>query len=92
MFSSEKDVIHKVPANNSEALKSPLMGLWEKKRCANFYMYVQDLDMNDEKTWKGINIKTQPMRDIFKKFKLEDNTIDFLGHAVALFTNDTYLD
>jgi Rab GDP dissociation inhibitor len=32
------------------------------------------------------------MRDVFKKFKLEDNTIDFLGHSVALFTTDAYLD
>jgi len=31
------------------------------------------------------------MRDVFKKFKLEDNTIDFLGHAVALFRDDAYL-
>jgi Rab GDP dissociation inhibitor len=32
------------------------------------------------------------MRDIFKKFKLEDNTVDFMGHSVALFTTDKYLD
>ena len=32
------------------------------------------------------------MRDVFKKFKLEDNTIDFLGHSVALFTTDEYLN
>lgn len=32
------------------------------------------------------------MRDLMKKFKLEDNTIDFLGHAVALHTNDSYLE
>lgn len=32
------------------------------------------------------------MRDVFKKFKLEDNTVDFLGHAVALYTTDDYLD
>lgn len=31
------------------------------------------------------------MRDVFKKFKLEDNTIDFLGHAVALYNDDNYL-
>jgi Rab GDP dissociation inhibitor len=31
------------------------------------------------------------MRDVFKKYKLEDNTIDFLGHAVALFNDDDYL-
>lgn len=32
------------------------------------------------------------MRDVFKKYKLEDNTIDFLGHAVALHRDDDYID
>jgi Rab GDP dissociation inhibitor len=32
------------------------------------------------------------MKDVVKKFKLEENTIDFLGHAVALYTTDNYLD
>jgi Rab GDP dissociation inhibitor len=66
------------------------MGLWEKKRCRSFYLYVQDVDVSDSKTWKDVDIVKQPMRDVYKKFKLEDNTIDFLGHAVALFTNDSY--
>lgn len=91
MFSSAKAVVHKVPSNDSEALKSPLMGLFEKKRCRDFYIYVQDIDFNNPKTWKDIDINRQPMRDVFKKFKLEDNTIDFLGHAVALFNDDDYL-
>lgn len=32
------------------------------------------------------------MRDVYKKYKLEENTIDFLGHAVALHTSDEYLE
>lgn len=32
------------------------------------------------------------MKDVFKKFGLEDNTIDFLGHAVGLYNDDTYLE
>lgn len=48
--------------------------------------------MNDPKTWKDIDIQRQPMKDIFKKFKLEDNTIDFLGHAVALHRDDEYIE
>jgi Rab GDP dissociation inhibitor len=32
------------------------------------------------------------MKDVFKKFKLEENTIDFLGHSVALQTEDSYLE
>ena len=81
----------KVPANDSEALKSSLMGLFEKKRCRNFYIYVQDLNVEEPKTWGDINLSKQPMHDVFKKFKLEENTIDFLGHAVALYRNDEYM-
>jgi len=32
------------------------------------------------------------MREVFKHFKLEANTIDFLGHAVAMHLKDDYLD
>ena len=32
------------------------------------------------------------MREVYKKFKLEDNTIDILGHGVALHNDDTYLE
>jgi Rab GDP dissociation inhibitor len=32
------------------------------------------------------------MKDVFKKYKLEENTIDFLGHAVALYKDDRYLE
>ena len=55
MFSSSmKAVVHKVPSNDSEALKSPLMGLFEKKRCRDFYIYCQDIDFNNSKTWKDV--------------------------------------
>ena len=83
--------ICKVPANDTEALKSSLMGLFEKKRCMNFYKYVENLEVEDKSTWKDIDIMTQPMIDVYKKYKLEENTIDFLGHAVALHTSDDYL-
>ena len=92
LFSSAKGVVHKVPANDSEALKSSLMGLFEKKRCRDFYIYVQNVDFNNPKTWKDIDITKQPMKAVFKKYKLEDNTIDFLGHSVALYRDDDYLN
>lgn len=91
-FSSGGGKIFKVPGNDSEALKSSLMGLWEKKRCKNFFVYIQDIEEDNPDTWGKIDIKTQPMADVFKKFKLEANTIDFIGHAVAMHINDNYLD
>jgi Rab GDP dissociation inhibitor len=31
------------------------------------------------------------MKEVFEKFGIEENTIDFLGHAVALHYNDFYM-
>lgn len=33
----------------------------------------------------------EPFKTLVKKFDLEENTIDFIGHAVALFTNDDFM-
>jgi len=58
MFSSTmKAVVHKVPSNASEALQSTLMRLFEKTKCRDFYIYVQDVDFNNPKTWKDLDIK-----------------------------------
>lgn len=92
LFSNAKAVISKVPANDQEALKSDLMGLFEKKRCRNFFKYVQDYEEDDKSTWKDMNLHKIPMRDVFKKFSLEANTIDFVGHALAMYRDDSFLD
>lgn len=74
----------KVPANDMEALKSSLMGLFEKKRVIGLYKYINACNFEDKKTWGDIDIEKQPMQDVFKKFGVDDSTIDFMGHAIAL--------
>lgn len=32
------------------------------------------------------------MKAIYVKYELEPNTIDFIGHAVALYADDTYIN
>jgi Rab GDP dissociation inhibitor len=56
MFSGAKNVIHKVPATDSEALKSPLLGLFEKKRLRNFYIYLDKIDDTKKETWGDIDL------------------------------------
>jgi Rab GDP dissociation inhibitor len=92
LFSSGGGKIFKVPSNDSEALKSKLMGLWEKKRCRSFFIYIAELDVANPSTWQKTDIRRQPMKEIFEKFSLEENTIDFIGHALALYTSDSYLE
>jgi RAB protein geranylgeranyltransferase component A len=36
---------------------------------------------------KGI-APTAPMKDAFDKYGLDQNTIDFIGHALALYRDD----
>jgi len=82
--------IAKLPATEMEAIQSPLMGLFEKRRAKNFFQFVQQYDVANPKTWQGVDAEKTPMSDVFKKFGLEPGTQDFIGHAMALFLDDSY--
>ena len=79
--------IHKVPADEREALASGLMGLFEKRRFRSFLVWVQEFDENDPKTFKDKD-PHGPISDVYAKFGLDKGTIDFTGHAMALYLND----
>eukprot|EP01155_Anaeramoeba_flamelloides_P010278 Anaeramoba_flamelloidesa325196_1077.p1 GENE.a325196_1077~~a325196_1077.p1 ORF type:complete len:447 (+),score=126.19 a325196_1077:21-1361(+) len=89
----KKNKVHKVPSNGQEALKSKLMGMMEKRRFKNFLQYVQNLYFKEKKALKkGYDLDKMTMKELFKKFSLDDNTIDFIGHAMALHREDSYLE
>ena len=48
-------------------------------------VWVQEFSEEDPKTWKDIDPKTATMEDVYKKFGLDENTCDFVGHALALY-------
>ncbi|KAG5226593.1 ubiquitin-specific protease 2B [Salix suchowensis] len=91
-FVYNKGKIHKVLATDVEALKSPLMGLFEKRRARKFFIYVQDYEDNDPKSHEGLDLTKVTAREVISKYGLEDDTIDFIGHALALHLDDSYLD
>ena len=81
----------KVPADAGEAIKSSLLGMWEKKRVVNMYKFIFGVNPDDKGTWNNLALDKVPMKDVYASFSLEENTIDFLGHAVALQFSDNYL-
>ncbi|KAI9138265.1 GDP dissociation inhibitor [Paraphysoderma sedebokerense] len=83
--------ISKVPATEMEAARSSLMGLFEKRRAKKFFEWVQNYDVNNPSTWQGLDINKVTMTDVYKYFGLESGTQDFIGHALALYLNDSYL-
>lgn len=47
-----------------EALKSPLMGIFEKRRARKFIIYVQDYDETDPKTHEGMDLTRVTTREL----------------------------
>ena len=91
-FSKEGGKIEKVPANDKEALSSDLMSLFEKRRCQKFFQFVQQFDPKKPETFKKNDPKGKKFGDFMKYFELEDNTIDFVGHAIALYETDDFIN
>jgi len=90
LFSSAK-AIHSVPTTAQEGLKSSLMGMMEKPRFINFIQFIAAWDEKEPKTLQGVDPRRHTMEQIYQKFGLQESTIDFIGHAVALENNDGYL-
>lgn len=67
-----------------EALKSSLMSLFEKKRVITLYKFILQCNFEDPKTWNNFDLNVVPMKDVYAKYGVSEQTIDFLGHAVAL--------
>ncbi|KAK2509657.1 hypothetical protein MC885_000555 [Smutsia gigantea] len=80
--------IYKVPSTEAEALASSLMGLFEKRRFRKFLVYVANFDEKDARTFEGIDPQKTTMREVYKKFDLGQDVIDFTGHALALYRTD----
>jgi len=83
--------IHRVPTTATEVMTSSLMGMFEKRRCRDFTNFIQAYKPEDPKTHEGFDISKQSMTDLYKKFGLDDNTQSFIGHALAIYINDDYL-
>ncbi|KAH8592904.1 secretory pathway rab GDP dissociation inhibitor [Bisporella sp. PMI_857] len=88
--SGPKATVAKVPSDAGEALRSSLMGIFEKRRMKSFIEWIGTFDVSDSASHKGLNINSCTMKDVYDKFGLEATTRDFIGHAMALYTTDAY--
>jgi len=96
VFRAKDSLMHEVPMAPKAAWNSNLLSMIQKKRLGDFVQWVMQVDVADKKTWpyKGLMSKTEIPLDkwtpaqLFKYFKLEDFSIVFVLHAVALYRND----
>lgn len=83
--------ISKVPSTEMEAVRSPLMGIFEKRRAKKFFEFLQNWKDDDPVTHQGVNLDRDSMKSVYEKFGLESGTQDFIGHAMALYLDDDYI-
>lgn len=81
---------HKVPVTAREAMTSGLMGLFEKNRCRSFFSFVNSYDPADPSTHQGLDLNTMTMDKVYQYFGLLPDTIAFIGHALALYRDESY--
>lgn len=84
--------ILKVPATPEEALKSPLMGLFEKRRFRKFLIYVDQYDKDKPETHEKKDLTTMTMRELYVSFGLQPDTHEFISHAMCLQIDDSHLE
>lgn len=83
--------IYKVPATVPEAFASSLLGLLEKNRFRSFLKYLSKYDRDKPSTHDGRDLRTLTMSALYDQFKLDSSTREFVGHAMALRLDDSYL-
>jgi len=83
--------VFKVPATANEAIYSSLLGLFEKNRFRKFLMYLQQYDEAKPDTHKGYDLTSMTMQQLYDKYGLEKSTQEFVGHAMALQLDESYL-
>ena len=68
----------KVPATPDEALRSPLMGMFEKRRFRSFLMYVNAYDPKNPATFKDRDLMRMTMRELYTAFGLGEGSMQFI--------------
>eukprot|EP00240_Pyramimonas_obovata_P001930 CAMPEP_0118921370 /NCGR_PEP_ID=MMETSP1169-20130426/683_1 /TAXON_ID=36882 /ORGANISM="Pyramimonas obovata, Strain CCMP722" /LENGTH=459 /DNA_ID=CAMNT_0006862083 /DNA_START=76 /DNA_END=1455 /DNA_ORIENTATION=+ len=93
-----RGAIAQVPTTPTEAMSSPLMGAIEKMRAVQFFAWINNYRENDPSTHsaglvfkKKLDLKTMTTAQFFKYWELEGDTIEFVGHACALYVDESFM-
>eukprot|EP00541_Cyclophora_tenuis_P005767 CAMPEP_0116541736 /NCGR_PEP_ID=MMETSP0397-20121206/640_1 /TAXON_ID=216820 /ORGANISM="Cyclophora tenuis, Strain ECT3854" /LENGTH=446 /DNA_ID=CAMNT_0004065695 /DNA_START=50 /DNA_END=1390 /DNA_ORIENTATION=- len=84
--------ILKVPATPEEALRSPLMGLFEKRRFRKFIIFINQYEAEKPETHESRDLNTMTMRQLYEDFGLLADTHQFISHAMCLELDEKHMD
>ncbi|KAJ2356971.1 Rab GDP dissociation inhibitor alpha [Coemansia erecta] len=79
--------IYKVPATPGEAMMNPLVGMLQKFKARSFFEFLQKWQ-TDAALARSFEGKT--MADVYSENGLNEDTQEFIGHAMALHLDEKY--
>ncbi|KAF3500569.1 hypothetical protein F2Q69_00040888, partial [Brassica cretica] len=77
-----KGKVQKVPVTPMEAMKSNLMGIFEKRRAGKFFGYVQDYDEKEPKTHNGMDLTKLTTKELIASMR---NLLPVSKEALHIF-------
>ncbi|KAJ1727313.1 Rab GDP dissociation inhibitor alpha [Coemansia biformis] len=80
--------IYKVPSTPSEALTSYLVGMFQKPKARSFFAFLQQWKETGDS--QGVDVERSTMQQVYEHFGLNEDTQEFIGHAMALYLDDKY--
>ncbi|CAJ1052086.1 rab GDP dissociation inhibitor beta [Xyrichtys novacula] len=84
--------VHKVPGTEEDVHSSDLMGMFDKRRFRKLLQFAQNFDVRNPRTYHDMDPHETTTRDLFCHFDLGLDVQEFIGHAVALYSKESYLD
>ncbi|XP_054639932.1 rab GDP dissociation inhibitor beta isoform X1 [Dunckerocampus dactyliophorus] len=84
--------LHKVPATEEDTHTSDLMGMFDKRRFRKLLLFAHNFDVRNPRTYQDVDPDKTTTRDLFSRFDLGLDVVEFIGHAVALHGSESYLD
>ncbi|KAM3622335.1 uncharacterized protein V6R79_023359 [Siganus canaliculatus] len=92
VYISKAGKLHKVPSTEEDAQASDLMGMFDKRRFKKLLLFALNFDERNPRTYQDIDPKRTSTRDLFGRFDLGQDVIEFTGHAIALHSSESYLE
>ncbi|KAJ4919601.1 hypothetical protein JOQ06_027683 [Pogonophryne albipinna] len=85
--------VHKVPGTEEEAMRaSDLMGMFDKRRFRKLLLFALNFDMRNPRSYQDVDPNKMTTRDLFCRFDLGLDVMEFTAHAIALHNSESYLD
>ncbi len=95
VYSGKTKQTSKMPTTPDEAMKSPLLSIMQKLKFKSFLTALSHFEIPGEDgvdSDEDVPLNRMTMRELYKKYGLDENSQAFTGHAMALQLNDDYLD